>query len=121
MMLASDMERAIVRTIARDALARGYTVSVSGERGYDTDDMLVASTDVRAILAEATSYDECHLFAHEAGVAPFDDDGTIDCLGWVFLVFGNDGYDVISDYTTNLETLLTGANALADRYADNAD
>lgn len=38
------------------------------------------------------------------------------CLpdGYVRFVYGNDGYDVISDYTTNLEALLAPVNAAAD-------
>jgi len=32
----------------------------------------------------------------------------------VYFVLGNSGWDVISDYTTNLEALLAGANALAE-------
>lgn len=27
-------------------------------------------------------------------------------FGWVYLVYGNDGWDVISDYTTNLEAVI---------------
>ena len=37
--------------------------------------------------------------------------------GWVRFVFGNDGYDVISDYTTNLESVLAPINAYADTLA----
>lgn len=37
--------------------------------------------------------------------------------GWVYFVFGNDGYDVISDYTTNLEDVLAPINAYADTLA----
>ena len=31
------------------------------------------------------------------------------------LIYGNDGWDVVNDYTTNLEPLLAGATAEADR------
>ena len=34
--------------------------------------------------------------------------------GHVFLVYGNDGYDVIADYTLNLEEPLSAANEIAD-------
>jgi hypothetical protein len=40
--------------------------------------------------------------------------GRRDWFGWVFFVYGNDGYDVISDYTTNLESSLTATNKLAE-------
>lgn len=35
-------------------------------------------------------------------------------FGWIRLVFGNDGWDLISDYSTNLETFLEPVNAVAD-------
>ena len=38
--------------------------------------------------------------------------------GWVYFVYSNDGHDVISDYTTNLEGLLKKANLLADKYEE---
>ena len=40
-------------------------------------------------------------------------------LGWVWFVYGNDGYDVISDYTANekIEALMVNVNKLADKYA----
>ena len=34
---------------------------------------------------------------------------------FVYLVYGNDGWDVISDYSVKLETELACANALADK------
>lgn len=33
--------------------------------------------------------------------------------GWVSLVYGSSGWDVISDYTTSLEEVITPANDLA--------
>lgn len=35
-------------------------------------------------------------------------------IGWVRFVYGNDGHDVISDYTTNLESVLEPINAYAE-------
>jgi len=35
--------------------------------------------------------------------------------GWVYFVYGNDGWDVVSDYTTNLEAVLKGSGELAER------
>lgn len=37
--------------------------------------------------------------------------------GWVRFVFGNDGWDVISDYTTNLEDVLKPVNDYVDSIA----
>ena len=35
-------------------------------------------------------------------------------VGWVHLVYGNDGNDVIADYTTNLEPQLQAVNTYAE-------
>ena len=37
--------------------------------------------------------------------------------GWIRFVFGNGGYDVISDYTVNLEDVLAPINAYVDTLA----
>lgn len=36
--------------------------------------------------------------------------------GYVFLVYGNSGWDLISDYTVNLEPELEGVNAYAETF-----
>lgn len=35
-------------------------------------------------------------------------------IGWIRLVFGNDGWDLISDYSVNLNSFLKPVNELAD-------
>lgn len=42
-------------------------------------------------------------------------DTTGKRIGWVRMIYGNDGWDVMADYTTNLEDVLTDANKLADK------
>lgn len=108
-------ETAIVGRFVDDALAAGYQISVSLERGYDIEDMLLASTDRKKIMEEAFAGDEAHLFIHEAG-KPAIEAGRINSIGWVFIVLGNDGYDVICDYDTNLEQLLKGAETEAKEW-----
>lgn len=113
-----EVERKIVRQFVTDAVKAGYRVSVSLERGYDVDEMLVASRDVEKIMAEAFAGDDAHIFFH----APTGDaivNGTLDSIGWAYIVLGNDGYDVISDYSANetTEAILARANRLADSYA----
>lgn len=107
------IERQIVRRVIKDAIARGYSCSVSGERGYDIDEMLVGCKKIDKVLQECTNYEECHLFLTPPDVDPIIQDGAVVSEGWVYFVFGNDGYDVISDYTSNLETLLAGAHELS--------
>ena len=67
-------------------------------------------------MEEAFVGDDCHIFVHEA-TGDLLEDGKINSIGWVYLVFGNDGWDVISDYTTNLEFLMGEALKISDHYA----
>src|SRR5262245_51001797 len=131
--MRQEVERKIVRRFVKDALAAGYRLAVSLERGYDTDDMLLGSRDLKKIMEEAFAGDECHIFVQPAeGPTTIEDDADlrerlygatkrltrVNSIGWVYLVMGNDGYDVISDYTMNLEELglMAGADKIADRY-----
>lgn len=110
-----DIEKRIVRRFVKDAIAEGYRLAVSLERGYDVDDMLLGSVDVAKIMDEAFTGDEAHIFVQPKDGELVTGDGQVVSIGWVYIVLGNDGWDVISDYTVNLEALLDGANRLADK------
>jgi hypothetical protein len=111
------VEREILSAFIDSALAAGKRLAVSLERGYDVDEMLLGSVDKNAVLDAATAGDECHVFVQRAD-GPTVSDGRVVSEGWVYFVFGNDGWDVISDYTTSLEYLMEAANAVAERYED---
>lgn len=99
------IEREIVTKVVDDALAAGYGISINN--GGD-DDEIVNSRDREAILKELFATDEEYLYLHENGKK----------IGTIFLVYGNDGWDVICDYSSKLEEFLAGANEIADRYMD---
>lgn len=111
-----ELEERIVGQFVQDALAAGYRLAVSLERGYDHDTMLVGSTDFADIMAEAFAGDDAHIFVQPAE-GPTTEGGKVVSEGWVYIVLGNDGWDVISDYTTNLAALLANAEAIADQYS----
>lgn len=113
--MRQEVEHKIVGRFVDDALKAGHRLAVSLERGYDLDEMLLGSTDRKKILSEAFAGDDCHIFV-QAADGPTIEDGQVVSIGWVYLVFGNDGWDVVSDYTTNLESLLTGANKISKKY-----
>lgn len=60
----------------------------------DTDDQLIE---------ELFACDQGHMIARKG-----------DLRGWVFFVFGNDGWDAINDYTVNLEPWISGVLEYAD-------
>lgn len=97
-----QVERRIARRVIRDCLAAGYTISVND--GGETT--LKCSRTPRRIVAAMMTTDEDYLLIHRRGEK--------QAFGWVRFIYGNDGPDVINDYTTNLESVLTGANKLAD-------
>lgn len=98
-----EIERRIYSRIVKDALAQGFNVSV-----YDGEEYaLEHSVKYTEIMKAGFSTDEDALVIYK-------DDKRV---GFISLIYGNCGYDVISDYTANdtMESLLTGANTLADK------
>jgi hypothetical protein len=120
------MEYAIIKTIIEDALDYGYMVThhngeyatamVSANQHYSRDrieddpEPLTKERATNIILKELHSTDEERLIFH---------DTTGQSLGFVLLVYGNDGWDVIADHTDSpeMDELLAGAFELADSYA----
>jgi len=97
------IEGKIARRVIKDALKAGYELSV-----YDSGEItLVRSTDAAAIEEAMFTTDDDRLFFYKPGVEARQ--------GWVWFVYGNSGWDVITDYTTNLEEVLAGANDLAEK------
>ena len=102
----ASLERRVAITLVRDVLAAGYSISVYDGEGFG----LVRSRDKRAILAAMGSTDEDTLFIRDTSGKK---------LGVVTLTYGNDGWDVISDFTDNawMNALLANVNTYADTLA----
>ena len=101
------IERAIAKRIIECALKDGLGVSI--HNGEDDEPEVVHNLDEAMSLIMQTDMDGVYL--HRQGEdAPY---------GWIRLVYGNDGFDVISDYTTNLAIRLEPINKwVADMEAD---
>jgi hypothetical protein len=85
-------EQRIAEQTVDALLAAGYTLGV-----YDGEEMTVEnSNDKQAILGAMFSTDEDYLYAFV----------NASRWGWVRFVYGNDGWDVICDYTVNLEPVV---------------
>ena len=104
---AKKMENTIIRVFIREALQRGYSLTV---HTYGEDE-ITRSRQINKITnaLRATDYD--YLQVH---------DGT-DYIGSVFLVWGNEPWEVISDYSISLEEMVEPAMKKAEeiemRYA----
>ncbi|EOC0011634.1 hypothetical protein ACI0X9_003319 [Cronobacter turicensis] len=100
-----SMELKIAEATANALIAAGYKISVND--GEAT--VLKKSDDVKAIIKAMFSTDEDTLLVYCDSSVP----GTgMDVVGWVRFIYGNDGWDVINDYTTNLETVLAPVDKL---------
>lgn len=95
------LEQRIVKMTVDALLAKGYTLSV-----FDGEEEHTATKERKAIIDALMETDEDYLNVSSS-------DNTVN-LGWIRFIYGNDGYDVISDYTTNLDEDLAGVNAFAE-------
>ena len=85
-------ERAIAERLVTDAIALGYQVSVN-----DGEEWTVKrSTDSKAIMAALFSTDEDYIRIRK--------DGEETSVGTFTLIYGNDGWDVIADWSYSVET-----------------
>lgn len=101
------IERRIIKKLVQDAIAAGYCVSHHNGEEYTVR----CSRDPAAIMAVIAQTDEETLTIRKE---------NMQRVGWVHLVYGNDGHDVIADHTDNPEmtALLSGATSLADQIAE---
>lgn len=106
------MERMVIRRFARGALDKGYQLRVYNGEGWEcprTSDLAVV---MNAIMA--TDEEGLHVYAPNAA----SESGWYR-IGAITLVYGNDGYDVMADYSVKLDDLglMAEANELADKLA----
>lgn len=96
-----EVEKRIVKKTVKDLLAAGYFLAV-----YDGEEEHPVTDNIKKLHDALMETDEDYLFV-------FTKDDKEEKMGWVRFVYGNDGWDVICDYTTNLEDVLKDVNELA--------
>lgn len=102
-----DMERRIVSKIIDVVLDNDYTISIdSGD-----DIAICQSSDKEDILAAMFSTDEDKILLYKDGKSK----------GYIWLIYGNSGWDVIHDYSSSLEVMLNPVHDLVDSVFINAD
>lgn len=102
------IEKRIGRMLVKTALAAGYMISI--DNGGDEDE-ITDSTDLKAINAAMRQTDEERIYFRCKGKK----------TEWVYMVYGNDGYDVVCDYTCGTEfekTVMEKVNAYADKMCE---
>lgn len=86
-----ELERRMASALVKECLRRGFSLTVNNGE----DSTVVKSTSYRAVMDALWQTDEEYLMLHDA---------TGKKHGWFFLVYGNDGWDLISDYSMNNAT-----------------
>ena len=101
------VEKEIYTQVIDSLLEAGFAIEVhNGEE----DPQLPACTNREVILQNMYLTDEDYLYAVTREGKNF---------GWVRFIYGNDGWDVINDYTVNLESVIgegTKTDALVQKY-----
>lgn len=96
------VERKIVVQAVNDLLKAGFYLEVN-----DGDEDVTEKTMDQAVILDAMfSTDEDIIFVYWPG--------RLLNAGWIRFIYGNDGPDVINDYTVNLEEHLADTLALAE-------
>jgi len=85
------IERKIVEQVIDAAFANGYKIWI--DNGGDWDEVVFCETAADA-KREIMHTDEEYLHIYKV------EDGVQKGYGWVWCVYGNDGWDVIADYST---------------------
>jgi hypothetical protein len=105
--MRQEVERKIATAVVETLLVAGFGLCVdngdNGEREFEIKN----SKSAKAVLKAMFQTDEEKLYTVK--------DGRLD--GYVYFVYGNDGWDVISDYTVNLEKYV-GEGSLAGKISD---
>ena len=89
--MLSTIEKAITERIIKTALSASYLVGAAADDSADIE----PTDNLGEILDSAFSYDCVDLILNGNGIS-----------GFIALNYFNDGLDIITDYSTNLEPLM---------------
>jgi len=101
------VERRIAVCLVEELLEQGFSISVFGSEDWT----LKRSVNRDEILSAMSTTDDDQLRVRRVDGEKIGGYST----GWFHLVYGNDGPDVLSDYSTNMEPFMTKTNALIDK------
>ena len=96
------IERRIVRSILTKAKKEGYIISLdNGEEIIKLSPL----NSIKAMLEQCFSVDEEHIILKKDGHK----------FKSIFLVYGNSGHDVITDYSTSLEKFMSPIEEMCEK------
>lgn len=106
-----EIEKRITKKLVESLIAQGLYVSI-----YDGENIACQITqDANAAHAALGACDEEWVRVSVRNDSTEPDAKPFKRLGNIFLVYGNDGYDVIADYSVSLEAYLKDVNEYAEQ------
>lgn len=107
------IEREIADAFLTEALAAGFAINV--DNGGDTEELPNPVVDRGVLLGTMFATDEDRLNLYTTNLVG----GTARWrkVGQVVFVYGNSGWDVISDYSPRLKHVMTKAEELSEHYS----
>lgn len=106
-MTSREVEMAIVREVIAGLAAHGWSCYAVSNGDGDTP-----CADEAAILEEAFAADEAHLRFH----GPADPATGRLAYGWIFIVLGNGGWDVVNDHSAAYPVFAEVIDPITDKY-----
>lgn len=112
------MERAVVRHAVKEIFAYGPDYLV---RVHNGDDFACTHTrDLRVVMEAIMQTDEEHIYVYKKTGALAKRGFPLTKIGWMFLVYGNAGWEVICDHTLTLGEMLRETDKYTDKLAGEA-
>jgi hypothetical protein len=112
--MRQEVEKKIATAFIESALSAGLFINI--DNGGDDLELPKQTNDKALILKTMFAADEDRVYVYK-------NETDKKAIGWVYFVYGNDGWDVISDYTVNLGeeklNLMVEADRLSTYYSDN--
>lgn len=100
------IERRVVRRVVSRLLDAGYLIEVD-DPDVGPENKPTLHETLKDVVPHLFLMDDDRIWVHEKTYR--------SAIGWVYFVYGNDGWDVINDYTTNLEDVMKPVNDHADK------
>jgi len=105
------VEREVFRRTCQELFNAGFQLALHDGEDWATPRTINIQKLVDAMMA---TDEETLVVYHRPDIA----DAKWQRFGWVFFVYGNSGWDVINDYTVNLEDVLKPVNEYTDALSE---
>jgi len=99
-----EVERIIVKAVIEAALAQGWTLTAVSNGEDETH-----APSIDKAMEELFACDDSHAYFRKGEES-----------GWFYFVLGNSGWDVVTDYTVNMDDVNAAVEPLIDTLEEEA-